>query len=108
MDYSEKTLETNLSHPTDGAGARDSMHSSISDGHEKNEAGSPPDPEKVAVPIGTEETVVPLEKTETTGYASGLKLIVLSMSLCLAIFLVALDMTIVATAIPKVSPYHRI
>ena len=45
----------------------------------------------------------PLEPTETGEYATGARLGILVLALALAIFLVALDMTIVATAIPKIT-----
>jgi len=44
----------------------------------------------------------PVEEPETE-YASGLKLATIMVALCLAVFLVALDNTIIATAIPKIT-----
>ncbi|RFU24719.1 hypothetical protein B7463_g11622, partial [Scytalidium lignicola] len=44
------------------------------------------------------------EATEnTTDYPTGFKLITLILALCMAVFLVALDQTIIATAIPKIT-----
>ncbi|KIW11817.1 hypothetical protein PV08_09090 [Exophiala spinifera] len=40
---------------------------------------------------------------DTTNYPRGFKLITLIIALCLAVFLVALDQTIIATAIPKIT-----
>ncbi|MCJ1243902.1 MFS sugar transporter [Trapelia coarctata] len=44
----------------------------------------------------------PVEKPEAE-YVSGLKLITVMVALCLAVFLVALDNTIIATAIPRIT-----
>lgn len=44
-----------------------------------------------------------LEKVETEGYAHGVRLFTLLVGVVLAMFLVALDMTIVSTAIPRIS-----
>ena len=40
---------------------------------------------------------------EEIDYPTGLKLVVIIVALCLAVFLVALDQTIIATAIPKIT-----
>ena len=47
------------------------------------------------------------ESTEKTEYPHGLKLALLLGSLCLACFLVALDQTIIATAIPKITDHFK-
>ncbi|PNS20557.1 hypothetical protein CAC42_6007 [Sphaceloma murrayae] len=44
-----------------------------------------------------------LQPVVTSGYASGFRLVSIVIALVLSIFLVALDMTIVATAIPKIT-----
>jgi hypothetical protein len=50
-----------------------------------------------------------LEKPSFTGdtsqHVTGLKLVTLVIALCLAVFLVALDQTIIATAIPKITDH---
>lgn len=40
-------------------------------------------------------------------YPEGLKLITIILALCLAVFLVALDQTIISTAIPKITDHFR-
>lgn len=58
-----------------------------------------------------EKTVLSLEESHSSDkededeveYPSGLKLAVISLALCLAVFLMALDNTIIATAIPKIT-----
>lgn len=40
-------------------------------------------------------------------YPSGLKLVVVTVALCLSVFLVALDNTIIATAIPKITDHFK-
>jgi hypothetical protein len=62
-----------------------------------------------------EETSQDVEKVEqpaaedTSQYLSGLKLVTLIIALCLAVFIVALDQTIIATAIPKITDqFHSI
>ena len=43
----------------------------------------------------------------TSGYPTGFKLVTLIIALCLAVFLVALDQTIIATAIPKITDHFN-
>ena len=40
---------------------------------------------------------------EETAYPTGIKLLAITIALCLAVFLVALDQTIIATAIPRIT-----
>lgn len=40
-------------------------------------------------------------------YPSGMKLVVITLALCLSVFLVALDNTIIATAIPKITDHFN-
>lgn len=51
----------------------------------------------------------PSEKPEAdvAQYPTGLKLVTLVIALCLAVFLVALDQTIIATAIPKITDHFN-
>lgn len=42
-----------------------------------------------------------------TNYLGGFKLVTLVIALCLAVFLVALDQTIIATAIPKITDHFN-
>ena len=44
-----------------------------------------------------------LERVETAGYAHGFRLTSIVIAICLSMFLVALDMTIVSTAIPRIT-----
>jgi hypothetical protein len=44
---------------------------------------------------------------DTSQYLTGIKLITLIIALCLAVFLVALDQTIIATAIPKITDHFN-
>jgi hypothetical protein len=44
---------------------------------------------------------------DPSNYVSGLKLVTLILALCLAVFLVALDQTIIATAIPKITDHFN-
>ncbi|EXJ64869.1 hypothetical protein A1O7_01208 [Cladophialophora yegresii CBS 114405] len=49
------------------------------------------------------------ETEDHTNYPHGLKLVTLIIALCLAVFLVALDQTIIATAIPKITDrFHSV
>ncbi|OAP61540.1 hypothetical protein AYL99_03743 [Fonsecaea erecta] len=53
---------------------------------------------------GKEEQIEVEDETEDrSNYPHGLKLVTLIVALCLAVFLVALDQTIIATAIPKIT-----
>jgi hypothetical protein len=44
---------------------------------------------------------------DTSDYPTGFKLVTLIIALCLAVFLVALDQTIIATAIPKITDHFN-
>ncbi|EXJ76690.1 uncharacterized protein A1O5_01198 [Cladophialophora psammophila CBS 110553] len=59
----------------------------------------------LAKEMGKEEQQVEaeVEAEDTSNYPHGLKLVTLIVALCLAVFLVALDQTIIATAIPKIT-----
>ncbi|OAL38217.1 hypothetical protein AYO20_02669 [Fonsecaea nubica] len=60
--------------------------------------------DSLAKETGKEEEVeVEDEVEDTSNYPSGLKLVTLIIALDLAVFLVALDQTIIATAIPKIT-----
>jgi hypothetical protein len=58
---------------------------------------------------GTTEKEAPAEKDaeEDMEYPHGLKLWIILAALCLAIFLVALDQTIISTAIPKITDHFN-
>ncbi|KAI9765812.1 MAG: MFS sugar transporter [Geoglossum simile] len=47
------------------------------------------------------------EEKEEEEYPKGIKLAIVSIALCLAVFLVALDNTIIATAIPKITDHFK-
>jgi len=49
------------------------------------------------------ELAEPEEAKVASDYLTGLKLVTLIIALCLVVFLVALDQTIIATAIPKIT-----
>ncbi|KAK1760426.1 efflux pump antibiotic resistance protein [Echria macrotheca] len=66
------------------------------------EAGEKSDIERSSVRSTKEEPAVP-SNDDTTEYPKGIKLTFIVVALVLSIFLVALDMTIVATAIPKIT-----
>jgi hypothetical protein len=58
--------------------------------------------------IATEkEAQVAKDAEEDMEYPHGLKLVVILAALCLAVFLVALDQTIIATAIPKITDHFN-
>jgi len=44
---------------------------------------------------------------DTSKHVTGIKLVTLIIALCLAVFLVALDQTIIATAIPKITDHFK-
>lgn len=58
--------------------------------------------------IATEkEAQAKLDAEEDMQYPQGLKLAVILAALCLSVFLVALDQTIIATAIPKITDHFN-
>ncbi|KAI9865978.1 MAG: MFS sugar transporter [Trichoglossum hirsutum] len=59
----------------------------------------------VRTEVGTETSRSTKEDEEE--YPSGIKLLIISIALCLAVFLVALDNTIIATAIPKITDHFK-
>ncbi|KAG9235862.1 MFS multidrug transporter-like protein [Amylocarpus encephaloides] len=73
-------------------------HTNSQDGGKKDETTT----------IGTEkELKAKAEAKEDLQYPHGLKLFLILFALCLAIFLVALDQTIISTAIPKITDDFR-
>lgn len=52
---------------------------------------------------GNEDAETPEESEDESKYLSGFKLAILSLGLCLTTFVIALDNTIIATAIPKIT-----
>ncbi|TEY31533.1 hypothetical protein BOTCAL_0795g00020 [Botryotinia calthae] len=65
---------------------------------------TPEESAPVNIPLQKELTSSPVELDgEEAVYPRGLKLVVILTALCLAVFLVALDQTIIATAIPKIT-----
>ncbi|KAL8795402.1 MAG: hypothetical protein Q9195_002143 [Heterodermia aff. obscurata] len=70
---------------------------------DKSEPGDQ-DLEKTSLAVGQEATKQQvLHDDEVIEYPGGLKLFLLALALCLSIFLVALDSTIIATAIPQIT-----
>lgn len=61
------------------------------------------EPEKVPTHTDDDDTAEDLTRIETADYPKTYKLAMIIVALVLSIFLVALDMTIVATAIPKIT-----
>jgi hypothetical protein len=53
------------------------------------------------------EAQAKLDAEEDMQYPHGLKLVVILAALCLSVFLVALDQTIIATAIPKITDHFN-
>ncbi|EXJ79016.1 hypothetical protein A1O3_08517 [Capronia epimyces CBS 606.96] len=51
--------------------------------------------------------VAPSPEDDEAVYPSGLKLALITLALCLSVFLVALDNTIIATAIPKITDHFK-
>jgi hypothetical protein len=75
----------------------------------KEQLGMDPPPTAVKdETIATEkESQAKLDDEEDMQYPHGLKLAVILMALCLAVFLVALDQTIISTAIPKITDHFN-
>ena len=75
----------------------------------KEQLGMDPPPTAVKdETIATEkESQAKLDAEEDMEYPHGLKLAVILMALCLAVFLVALDQTIISTAIPKITDHFN-
>ena len=55
------------------------------------------------VDTDTKEQITPGPDDDEIEYPTGLKFAIITLALCLAVFLVALDNTIIATAIPKIT-----
>ena len=68
---------------------------------------SPPRATKVETATTEKEAQAKLDAEEDMQYPHGLKLVVILAALCLAVFLVALDQTIIATAIPKITDHFN-
>lgn len=59
---------------------------------------------KDSSPAATEQQVSVSNEPQ---YPEGLKLVTIILALCLAVFLVALDQTIISTAIPKITDHFK-
>lgn len=59
---------------------------------------------KDSTPAATERPVVMSSEPQ---YPEGLKIVSIILALCLAVFLVALDQTIISTAIPKITDHFK-
>ena len=68
---------------------------------------SPPTAVKDETIATEKERQAKLDAEEDMQYPHGLKLVVILVALCLAVFLVALDQTIIATAIPKITDHFN-
>jgi hypothetical protein len=62
-----------------------------------------PEDEKKVVEEQVKESEQDQQQEDDVVYPSGLKLVFITIALCLCVFLVALDNTIIATAIPKIT-----
>ncbi|MCJ1387089.1 MFS sugar transporter [Xylographa soralifera] len=89
-----------------------SINSNISSAGDKEMEATSDREEEIQVPttgekeieVATIEEAEALDKlTDEIEYPGGLKLIIVVVALCLAVFLVALDNTIIATAIPRIT-----
>lgn len=109
---SRNASRTNLQKESDAAEAEKHSHmSSTSDSSKEIETPT----NYNAVTVGNEkmtgETIASVENPhgddphgdDEVIYPTGLKLFLISIALCLSVFLVALDNTIIATAIPKIT-----
>ena len=119
MEKSETTTAVPSVHAPDAAMEKDvaiSPSSSVKDSEpattsdpEKNESrlvhDAPIEPKhtKEIETSGLEEVEALDKMSEEKDYPSGAKLGVITLALCLAVFLVALDNTIIATAIPRIT-----
>ena len=63
---------------------------------------------EVEIPLSEKKVEVPAddESEDTSNYPTGLPLTLITIGLSLAVFLVALDQTIIATAIPRITGTH--
>ena len=113
----EAPTTTNLDHSTTATAVRPSseatsaMHleketqvsQASSDSNPLHEAGGQSDIEKTPI-----EEAEALEKlSDEPEYPTGAKLAIIVASLCLSVFLMALDNTIIATAIPKITDHFK-
>jgi len=72
--------------------------------NQSNVDATPPDLKKQTT-MTEKEAQAKLDAEEDMQYPHGLKLAVILAALCLSVFLVALDQTIIATAIPKITDH---
>ncbi|RFU27366.1 hypothetical protein B7463_g8969, partial [Scytalidium lignicola] len=96
------------------AGGNSTRTASLGDSDKDREPGTPvtkTDGEVVADEEDEKEGTSELKKIETTEsqivYPSGMKLTVITIALALSVFLVALDNTIIATAIPRITDHFK-
>lgn len=80
---------------------------SESDNEKKDTTAQQVQPKSSSEVVGDEKgsqiTPGPTDDDDEIVYPSGIKFAVITLALCLAVFLVALDNTIIATAIPKIT-----
>ncbi|KAI0411703.1 putative efflux pump [Xylaria grammica] len=103
----EKDVRSELSSRDQSASSSDSSRTSIKGGA----AAAEPDVEKAGslakVQTARSQNGTPLQQTETrqdgSEYPKGVKLTLISVALCLSVFLTALDNSIIATAIPAIT-----
>ncbi|KAI8627999.1 MFS general substrate transporter [Xylariaceae sp. FL1651] len=106
----EKEPRSTLSSRDQNESSSDSSRSSIVEGGApvENYAPEAEKAESLAkIQTARTQNGEPIEQTETrvdgTEYPSGAKLILISVALCLSVFLIALDNSIIATAIPAIT-----
>lgn len=108
MDANPKS-EASTAVPSGAVTEKSSVMSSSSSDNEKRDLpldandtkDSPEVVDEKHVPVN--EGATPDEGEDQVEYPSGLKFAIITLALCLAVFLVALDNTIIATAIPRIT-----
>jgi hypothetical protein len=74
---------------------------------DQSDMDSPPTRVKDETIATEKESQAKQDEEDDMQYPHGLKLFVILAALCLAVFLVALDQTIIATAIPKITDHFN-
>jgi len=103
---------------TTNTSALESKATSITEsmpGSKEDEMETQTQPEKTTINTDKEhdvtakpnDTTTPTDSEDESNYPHGVKLVIILSALCLAIFLVALDNTIISTAIPKITDHFH-
>jgi MFS family permease len=102
----EKNLENESAHDhlrSDQAHANDPEKEATTSSQETTDANLPSDKKDPTSIIATEDKDLSTTPEDESKYLHGPKLAILSIGLCLTTFVIALDNTIIATAIPKIT-----